>query len=95
MWQDAKEIITRRMRAIAGSFTFPPLFVSSQTKRAYYMLKKRLQIVCEDTNEGLRFSKLRACLNGSWGHEPFGVANIQQGLKLEHYSSDTDFMDKH
>ena len=37
----------------------PPLFVSSQTKRAYYMLKKRLQIVCEDTNEGLRFSKLR------------------------------------
>jgi len=22
MWQDAKEIITRRMRAIAGSFTF-------------------------------------------------------------------------
>ena len=30
----------------------PPLFVSSQTKRAYYMLKKRLQIVCEDTNEG-------------------------------------------
>ena len=59
MWQDAKEIITRRMRAIAGSFTFPPLFVSSQTKRAYYMLKKRLQIVCEETNEGLRFSKLR------------------------------------
>ena len=52
MWQDAKEIITRRMRAIAGSFTFPPLSVSSQTKRAYYMLKKRLQIVCEDTNEG-------------------------------------------
>ena len=29
-----------------------------------------------------------ACLNGSWGHEPFGVANIQQGLKLEHYESD-------
>ena len=30
----------------------PPLFVSSQTKRAYYKLKKGLQIVCEDTNEG-------------------------------------------
>ena len=37
----------------------PPLFVSSQTKRAYYMLKMGLQIVCEDTNEGSEFSKLR------------------------------------
>jgi len=25
----------------------------------------------------------------------FANVNIQQGLKLEHYSSDTDFMDKH
>ena len=34
-----------------------------------------------------------ACLNGSWGHEPFGVSSAS--LKLEHYSSDADFMDRH
>ena len=34
-----------------GVIYITPLFVSSQTKRAYYMLKRRLQIVCEDTNE--------------------------------------------
>ena len=35
----------------------PPLFVSSKTKRAHYIPKKRLQIVCEDTNEGSEIFK--------------------------------------
>ena len=54
-----KGIIQRGKLVLKTVIYIPPLFVSSQTKRAYYMLKKRLQIVCEDTNEGLRFSKLR------------------------------------
>ena len=33
-----------------------------------------------------------ACLNGSLGHEPFGVSSAC--LKLEHYESDTDFIDR-
>ena len=43
----------------------PPLFVSSQTKRAYYMLKKRLQIVCEDTNEGSEIFKTSQASNSN------------------------------
>jgi len=42
-----------------------PLFVSSQTKRAYYMLKKRLQIVCEDTNEGSEIFKTSHASNSN------------------------------
>ena len=61
----------------------PALFVSSQTKRAYYMLKKRLQIVCEDTNEGSEIFKTSYVYPVE-----FANANIQQGLKLEHYKSD-------
>ena len=44
----------------------PPLFVSSQTKRAYYMLKKRLQIVCEDTNEGSEIFKTSQALSSNF-----------------------------
>jgi len=67
----------------------PPLFVSSQTKRAYYMLKKRLQIVCEDTNESNEVFKTSHVYPVE-----FANANIQQGLKLEHYESDTYFIDR-
>ena len=42
-----------------------PLFVSSQTKRAYYMLKKRLQIVCEDTNEDSEIFKTSYASNSN------------------------------
>ena len=47
------------------------------------MLKKRLQIVCEDTNEGSEIFKTSYVYPVE-----FANANIQQGLKLEHYESD-------
>ena len=54
------------------------------------MLKKRLQIVCEDTNESSEVFKTLYVYPVE-----FANANIQQVLKLEHYESDTDFMDRH
>ena len=58
------------------------------------MLKKRLQIVCEDTNEGSEsFVKTQM---KAWGFKNLACLpcripiyrNIQQGPKLEHYESD-------
>ena len=52
-------------------------------KPQYASLRGHSVIVCEDTNNGLRF------FNTSYVYPvEFANANIQQGLKLEHYSSD-------
>ena len=63
MWQDAKEIITRRMRAIAESFTFLHCLCPHKQSVQHYMLKKRLQIVCEDTNESSEVFKTSHAFN--------------------------------
>ena len=72
MWQDAKEIITRRMRAIAGFTPLDICFLFS-----LYCLK--------GLSNGVNLHSAIVCVITN---VEFANANIQQGLKLEHSESD-------
>ena len=59
MWQDAKEIITRRMRAIAESFTF--LHCLCPHKQSVHIIcsKRDCKSFVKTQTKAVRFSKLR------------------------------------
>ena len=59
MWQDAKEIITRRMRAIAGSFTFRHCLCPHKQSVHIICSKRDCKSFVKTQTKAVRFSKLR------------------------------------
>ena len=59
MWQDAKEIITRRMRAIAGLFTFRHCLCPHKQSVHIICSKRDCKSCVKTQTKAVRFSKLR------------------------------------
>ena len=59
MWQDAKEIITRRMRAIVGSFTFRHCLCPHKQSVHIICSKRDCKSFVKTQTKEVRFSKLR------------------------------------
>jgi len=59
MWQDAKEIITRRMRAIAESFTFRHCLCPHKQSVHIICSKRDCKSFVKTQTKAVRFSKLR------------------------------------